>query len=68
MNAKLRCLLEDLQDVSSQDCAHLNSVEANELWLALQMAAISIAAAQIVKGDFDWMDERSRRLAGFRTY
>lgn len=68
MNAKLRCLLEDLRDVSSQDCSHLNAVEANELWLELQMAAISIAAAQIVKGEFDWMDERSRRLANCRSY
>jgi hypothetical protein len=67
MNAKLRCLLEDLKDVSSQDCAHLNAVEANELWIALQMAAISIDAAQIVKGDFDWMDERSRKLSS-RSY
>lgn len=63
MNSKLRCLLEDLQDVSSQDCAHLDAAEANELWIALQLAAISIDAAQIVKGDFDWMDERSRKLA-----
>lgn len=63
MNAKLRCLLEDLQDVSSQDCAHLNAVEANELWIALQMAAISIDAAMIVKCEFDWMDERSRKLS-----
>lgn len=68
MNAKLRCLLEDLQDVSSQDCAHLNSAEANELWLALQMAAITVGCSQIIKGDFDWMDERSRKLAGCRTY
>lgn len=67
MNAKLRCLLEDLQDVSTQDCAHLDAVEANELWIALQMAAISIDAAQIVKGDFDWMDERSLRLARRRN-
>lgn len=64
MNAKLRCLLEDLQDVSTQDCAHLDAGEANELWIALHMAAISIDAAQIVKGNFDWKDERSRRLAG----
>lgn len=67
MNAKLRCLLEDLQDVSSHDCAHLNAVEANELWIALQMTA-TVSCSQIVKGDFDWMDERSRRLAGCRTY
>jgi hypothetical protein len=66
MNAKLRCLLEDLQDVSTQDCAHLDETEANELWIALQMTAISIDAAQIVKGNFDWMDERSRRLASRR--
>ena len=63
MNAKLRCLLEDLQDVSSQDCAHLDAVEANELWLALQQAAITVSCSQIVKGNFDWMDERSHRLA-----
>jgi hypothetical protein len=63
MNAKLRCLLEDLQDVSAQDCAHLDAGEANELWLALQMTAITINAAMIVKGDFDWMDERSLRLS-----
>jgi hypothetical protein len=67
VNSKLRCLLEDLKDVSSQDCAHLNVVEANELWIALQMAAISIDAAMIVKGEFDWMDERSRKLAS-RSY
>jgi hypothetical protein len=67
MNSKLRCLLEDLKDVSSIDCSFLNAVEANELWIALQMVAISIDAAQVVKGEFDWMDERSRRLAG-RSY
>lgn len=64
MITKLRALLEDLEDVSSKDCAHLDEAEANKLWIALQMAAISIDAAQIVKGNFDWKDERSRRLAG----
>lgn len=63
MITKLRCLLEDLKDVSSTDCGFLNTVEANELWIALQMVAISIDAAQVVKGEFDWMDERSRKLA-----
>lgn len=67
MNAKLRCLLEDLKDVSSQDCVHLDEIESNELWMALQMAAITVDCAQIVKGNFDWMDERSRRLASRRT-
>jgi hypothetical protein len=67
MITKLRALLEDLEDVSSLDCAHLDEGEANKLWIALQMTAISIDAAQIVKGNFDWMDERSRRLSS-RTY
>ena len=65
MHTKLGCLLKDLQDLSSQDCAELSPTEANELYVQLQMAAISVDAAQVVKGNFDWKDERSRRLAGY---
>lgn len=64
MITKLRCLLDDLRDLSTQDCAELNPAEANELYVQLHMAAISIDAAQIIKGNFDWKDERSRKLAG----
>lgn len=64
MNAKIACLLDDLRDLSTQDCAELTQIEANEVYIALQIAGISVDAAQIIKGNFDWKDERSRKLAG----
>lgn len=66
MNARLSNLLDDLHALSTQDCADLTTQEANDLYAALWMAGISVNAAQIVKGNFDWMDERSMRLSSRR--
>jgi hypothetical protein len=67
MTPTLRCLLDDLRDLSSRDCADLTAEEANEFYVALRLAGVSVDAAMIVKGEFDWKDERSRALDG-RTY
>ena len=67
MNARLSNLLDDLRKLSTQDCVDLTTQEANDLYVALEMAGITVRASQIVKGNFDWMDERSLRLAN-RSY
>lgn len=67
MNARLSNLLDDLHNLSTQDCADLSVAEANKLHVALRLACVSVDAAMIVKGEFDWKDARSRALDG-RSY
>lgn len=64
MSPQLACLLDDLRKVIVPTCADLTADEANELYHALQGACITIDCARVLKGNLDWMDERSRRLGG----
>ena len=65
MSPKVRCLLDDLRALSTQDVSGLSGMEANDLYIALQLATVSVDAAQVVAGNFDWKDERSRKFGNF---
>jgi hypothetical protein len=67
MNARLSNLLDDLRNLSTQDCTDLTVSEANEIYVALRLACVSVDAAMITKGDFDWRDARSCAFDG-RSY
>jgi hypothetical protein len=67
VNARLSNLLDDLRKLSPQDCADLTVAEANDLYVALRLACVSVDGAMIAKGNFDWQDARSSALDG-RSY
>ena len=67
MSPKVRCLLDDLRALSTQDVSGLSGMEANDLYIALQLATVSVDAAQVVAGNFDWKDERSRKFGRINT-
>lgn len=67
MSPRLSNLLDDLRKLSTPDCADLTVSDANEIYVALRLAGVTVDAAMILKGEFDWQDARSRALDG-RSY